>query len=510
MHDILVIGGGIHGAAVARDASHRGLDVLLVEKGDLASATSSRTSKLIHGGLRYLETGQLRLVREALRERAILMRTAPEFVRPLPFLMPHLAGRGRPRRWVELGLWLYRFLAGSAAAAAPGASERRAVGAEEALRLAPGLDREGLRGASLFADAQMDDAPLCVAIALDAERAGAAIRTHTEVVALARTVDGRAWRAHFRDRIAGVDGEAEARVIVNTAGPWVDEVRGLAFGHPAPSVRRTRGTHIVLPVVASGCALLLTARRDGRVYFIVPWGSHTLVGTTDDDDPADPAAAEPRPEDVRYLLEESVGALPGSFTGARPVRAFAGIRPLARGHAERAWENSREHRVLAEGGMWSVVGGKYTTHRALAERVVDQVVRALGRAAGACVTATLPLQSRRAESLEKLRADFPRRTELTGGFAITEAEVAHAARVEKARCLDDILLRRTRLWLDARALREAALPCAMWAAPVLGWSERTRAAEVERLHAILDREDRAIEAAVDPSTAAPAGQRGRA
>src|SRR5258706_8593361 len=342
LHDILVIGGGIHGAAVARDASHRGLDVLLVEKGDLASATSSRTSKLIHGGLRYLETGQLRLVSEALRERAILMRTAPEFVRPLPFLMPHLAGRGRPRRWVELGLWLYRFLAGSAAAAAPGASERRAVGAEEALRLAPGLDREGLRGAALFADAQMDDAPLCVAIALDAEGAGAAIRTHTEVVALARTVDGRAWRAHFRDRIAGVDGEAEARVIVNTAGPWVDEVRGPAFGDPAPSVRRTRGTHIVLPVVASGCALLLTARRDGRVYFIVPWGSHTLVGTTDDDDPADPAAAEPRPEDVRYLLEESVGALPGSFTGARPVRAFAGFRPLPRGHADRACGWTRE------------------------------------------------------------------------------------------------------------------------------------------------------------------------
>jgi glycerol-3-phosphate dehydrogenase len=501
---------------VARDASHRGLDVLLVEKGDLASSTSSRTSKLIHGGLRYLETGQLRLVRESLRERAILLRTAPEFVRPLPFLMPHVAGRGRSRRWVELGLWLYRTLAAGAGRAAPsggpahgGAAERRAIGAEEALRLAPGLDRAGLRGASLFADAQMDDALLCVAIALDAERAGATIRTHTEVVALARTVDGRAWRVHFRDRVLGVDGEAEARTVVNAAGPWVDDVRGLAFGHRAPAVRRTRGTHIVLPSAVSGVALLMTARRDGRVYFIVPWGSHTLVGTTDVDDPTDPAAVGPRPEDVRYLFEESVAALPGSLAGARPVRAFAGVRPLARGGARRPWENSREHRVLMEDGLWSVVGGKYTTHRALAERLVDQMVRARGWKAGSCVTATLPLQSRREESLRKLRGDFPRSAELTGGFAISEAEVAHAARAEKARCLDDILLRRTRLWLDARALREAALPCAMWAAPVLGWSERSRAAEVERLHAILDREERAIEEGVGSGIAKPAGREAR-
>jgi glycerol-3-phosphate dehydrogenase len=504
LHDILVIGGGIHGAAVARDASHRGLDVLLVEKGDVASSTSSRTSKLIHGGLRYLETGQLRLVRESLRERAILMRTAPEFVRPLPFLMPHMAGRGRSRRWVKLGLWLYRFLA--AGPAPSDAREQRAIDAEEALRIAPGLDRTGLRGASLFADAQMDDALLCVAIAVDAERAGATIRTHTEVVALARTVDGSAWRVHFRDRVLGVDGEAEARTVVNAAGPWVDDVRGLAFGHRAPAVRRTRGAHIVLPGAVSEAALLMTARSDGRVYFIVPWGRHTLVGTTDVDDPTDPAVVGPRPEDVRYLLEESAAALPGSLEGARPVRAFAGVRPLARGDAKRPWENSREHRVLEEDGIWSVVGGKYTTHRALAERVVDRMVRAQQWKAGSCVTATLPLKSHREESLRRLRADFPRSVELTGGFAISEAEVAHAARAEKARCLDDILLRRTRLWLDARALREAALPCATWAAPVLGWSERSRAAEVERLHAMLDREERAIDEGVGSAHAEPSGR----
>lgn len=491
MVDILVIGGGIHGVAVARDAARRGFETLLLEKGDLASATSSRTSKLIHGGLRYLENGQIRLVREALRERSILLHTAPEFVRPLPFVLPHYAGRGRARWWVDAGLALYRMLAGRDAA---GASGRLAP--EEALRMAPGLDREGLQGASLFADAQMDDAALCVALAVDAERAGATVRPHTEAIALAQTVDGRGWRAHYHDRLTGADAEVEARVVVNAAGPWADDVRAMAEGHPPPSVRRTRGAHVVFATEPPAAALLLTARRDDRVFFVIPWGTHTLVGTTDVDDPGDPAEVEPRAEDVRYLVEESSAALPGALSGARPVRAFAGVRPLARGRAERPWENSRESRVLVERGLWTLVGGKYTTHRALAQRVVDGIARALDARVAPCVTDSLPLRTGRAESIERLCRDFPRSVEVTGGFRLSEAEVAHAVRVEKARRLDDILLRRTRLWLDARALREAAVPCGVWAAPVLGWSERARGAEVERLLAILEREERALDGAL--------------
>ncbi|MGE5178682.1 MAG: glycerol-3-phosphate dehydrogenase/oxidase [Bacteroidota bacterium] len=495
MIDILVIGGGIHGVAVARDAALRGLDVHLLERTDLAAATSSRTSKLIHGGLRYLESGQIRLVREALRERAILLRVAPEFVRPLPFLLPHYAGRGRPRWWVDLGLWLYHALAGREDAGARGM-----LSAEETLAIAPGLEPSGLLAGSRFGDAQMDDAPLCVALAVDAERAGATVRTHTEVIALAKTADGRGWRAHYHDRLTGTDAEIEARAVVNAAGPWADDVRAMAEGHPPLSVRRTRGAHLVFAAEPPSHGLFLTARRDGRVFFALPWGSHTLVGTTDEDDPSDPATVDPHAGDVRYLLEEAAAALPGSLAGLRPVRAFAGVRPLARGRAERPWENSRESRILSENGLWTMVGGKYTTHRALAERVVDMIARSIGARVAPCVTADRPLRSGRAESLERLRADFPRRVEVTGGFAITEAEVAHALRVEKARSLDDILLRRTRLWLDARALREAAVPCAVWAAPILGWSERTRAAELERLLAILDREERAIDAGMEASS----------
>ncbi|HEX7077493.1 MAG TPA: glycerol-3-phosphate dehydrogenase/oxidase [Candidatus Eisenbacteria bacterium] len=488
MVDILVVGGGIHGAAVARDAARRGLTVLLLERGDLASGTSSRTSKLIHGGIRYLETAQIGLVREALHERTRLLETAPEHVRPLPFLIPHYAREGRRRGVVSLGLALYAGLAGSERLA-----EHHQVSAAEAVAMVPGLRTEGLLGGSVYWDAQMDDAALCVAIALDAERWGARVRTYAELTAIARTVDDAAWRVHFRDTIDGVDGEEEARLVVNATGPWVDSVRALARGHVEPTVRRSRGTHVVVPMPVER-ALLLTARKDGRVFFVLPWGEHALIGTTDDDDPGEPGAALPRPEDVRYLLEEAARALPERLGDARPVRAFAGIRPLARGRADRSWENTREARIVVESGMRSIVGGKYTTHRSLAERVVDGAARSLGGRARPCDTRTAPVPGGRDAAIAALSREFPRRVATTGGFAVAEAEAVHAARAEKARRLDDVLLRRTRLWLDGRALREAAVPVAAWLAPVLGWSERRRTAEVDRLLAALDREERAIDA----------------
>jgi len=487
MHDLIVVGGGIHGVAVARDASRRGLSVLLLERGDIASGTSSRTSKLVHGGIRYLETGQFGLVREALRERATLLRVAAAFVRPVSFLLPHVHGEGRSRAAVGFGLWLYARLARRDRLA-----ERGALTAVEAIAAVPGLSPDRLTGASRFWDAQMDDAPLCVALALDAERAGAVLRTHTELTALALLPGGRAWRAHFRDGIDGVEGEAEGRLIINAAGPWADAVRALARGRrSAPLVRHTRGTHVVAPVPVSDQALLLTARRDGRVIFVLPWGSHSLIGTTDADDETEPSSVAPRPEDVRYLVDEASRALPGALARVRPVRAFAGVRSLARGRG-RPWENTREHRVVAEAGMRTIVGGKYTTHRALAERVVDEAARSLGARVRACDTAVAPVPDVRAEAAARLAGDFSRRIEVEGGFALAEADVARGVRLEKARRLDDVLLRRTRLWLDGRALRAAAIPCAAWMAPLLGWTDRRRSEEVNRLLAMLDREEAAI------------------
>jgi glycerol-3-phosphate dehydrogenase len=486
VHELLVVGGGIHGAAVARDAALRGLRVLLVERGDLASGTSSRSSKLIHGGIRYLETLQIRLVREALREREILLRTAPPgLVRPVRFLLPEYRGEGRSGPWVALGLWLYGALAGRTRLA-----QHEHMSAREALELEPDLSPRGLRGAFLFWDAQMDDAALCVAVALAAAEAGAELRTHTAVASL-RLEAGR-WRARLRDEITGEERTAEARAVVNAAGPWADEVRALAGHRRDAKLRRSRGTHVVLPTVTRGRALLLTARSDRRVLFVLPWGSHSLVGTTDIDDASPPGDIAPTLDEVRYLLDEAARALPGIGPKTRPLRVFAGVRSLLSSGAASPSANPREHRIIMEGTLVSLIGGKYTTHRSLAERVVDRVVRALGKRARPCATATTPLPDRREAAIVALRSRHPDRVDAGNGLSVSEAEAVHAVREERARTLDDVLLRRTQLWLDAPALRRAAPRVAGWIGGELGWGDTFREMELLRLSAELDREEAVI------------------
>ncbi|HET9253474.1 MAG TPA: glycerol-3-phosphate dehydrogenase/oxidase [Candidatus Eisenbacteria bacterium] len=490
------MGGGIHGVAVARDAALRGLYVLLAEAGDLASGTSSRTSKLVHGGIRYLENGQFSLVRESLRERAILLETAPRFVRPIPFLIPHYRGSGRSPFIVEVGIRLYATLARGGSAAARPLREHHHLTPDEAIAREPGLDPKDLLGASTYWDAQMEDARLCVAIATDAARAGADIRTYTRVTKLSN-VDGT-WRARLRDQIEESVSEATARVVVNAAGPWADEVRGMAAepGPLPPAVRTTRGTHVVVPARGLRQAHLLSARRDGRVFFAVPWGEHALLGTTDVDDATAPERIAPPAEDIRYLLEETRHALPELVEGVRPVRAFAGLRSLLRGKGVVPWANPREHRILADGTLITLVGGKYTTHRSLAERVTDLVAERLEKRAGPCRTATTPVAPDRERSVEELRSTRRERFTAQPGLSVGEADVAFAVREEKARRLEDVLLRRTRLWLDARAIRAAAEPVARWMTAELEWSESRRQEEIRRVVEPLEDEERRIEEAM--------------
>ncbi len=492
IHDVLIVGGGIHGVAVARDAALRGLSVLLLERGDLASGTSSRSSKLIHGGIRYLETGQFALVREALRERALLLDTAPaRLVRPLRFLIPHYRGTGRRRAVIGVGLRLYAALAGRHPLAA-----HEPVSRKEALELEPGLSPQGLLGGSLYWDAQVDDARYTVALAVAAGEAGASIRTHTGLTALRRN-DG-AWRARFRDQVTGAEGEAAARCVVNAAGPWVEEVRALAGHERDAGLRRSRGTHLVVPAVTRERALLLFARRDGRVFFVLPWGAYSLLGTTDVDEPAEPGSVGPTVEDARYLLEEAARALPSLGAGTRPLRAFAGVRSLLRSRSSDPWANPREHRIVVEGTLVSLIGGKYTTHRSLAERVVDRLLPILGVRAKPCSTAAGALPDRHAEAVAALAAGHPDRLDLGRGLAVTEAEALHAARGEMARRLDDVLLRRTALWLDGAALRRAAPRVADWIAPALGWGDALRDMELRRFLAALDREEAVVRQALAP------------
>jgi glycerol-3-phosphate dehydrogenase len=244
------------------------------------------------------------------------------------------------------------------------------------------------------------------------------------------------------------------------------------------------------------------ARRDGRVYFAIPWGRHTLLGTTDVDDARAPEEVGPAAEDVRYLLEETARILPDVRGAGRPVRAFAGVRPLADFGSNRGAPrgspsaNPREDRILVEDGMVTVVGGKYTTHRSLAVRVVDRLVSLDGRRAPPPATADSLLSVGRGAGIEELRRSFPRSVALPGGLSLGEAEVAYAVRFEKAKRLEDVLLRRSRLWLDGRALREAAEPAALWMARLRGWDDAARRAAVDRFRRALDDEARVIEEAI--------------
>ena len=490
LFDLLVVGGGIHGAAVARDAARRGLSVVLAEKDDLAQGTSSRSSKLVHGGIRYLETGQLGLVREALHERAVLLRTAPHLVRPLPFVLPfQREDRGARPPWVvRAGLALYDLLSG-AGRDEPGVLPRhRLLGPDEARALEPGLPAAGLTGAALFHDARMDDARLVVAHAVDAATNGARVLVRTAVTALTPGTAG-AWRATL------AAGDAiEARLVVNAAGPWADRVRALAAAGTgrgagaAPAIRPTRGSHVVVPALTRDHALLLFA-ADRRVFFVVPWGARSLVGTTDDDFAGDPGDVAPEASDLRLLRGEIERRWPGR--GGPVARAFAGLRPLlARGRPGLSlpWRNTREARLLDEDGILSIVGGKYTTARRLAERAVDRAVARLeaeGRARP-CDTATAALPARPWEAAAASLAAEP---------AIDEPTVRHADEHEFARGAGDVIWRRSPLWLDRAAARAAAPRVAAWMAPLLSWSDATRAAEESAVLEACDEEERWLAAA---------------
>ncbi len=363
----------------------------------------------------------------------------------------------------------------------------------EALELEPSLRPEGLQGGSLYWDAQMDDALLCVAVAVDAERAGAVIRTYAAVVAL--EARGESWRARFHDVDTGKEEVVEARCVVNAAGPWAEEIRALVRPAPGAGLRRTRGSHVVVPGQTRERALLLTAHRDGRAFFVIPWGEYSLIGTTDVDDSTPPERIAPDVGDIRYLLEEAACALPCLPRDARPLRAFAGMRSLAQGNAIRPWANSREHRIIEEGTMLTLIGGKFTTHRSLAERVVDRVAKMTGGRAARCATAELVLHGRWMV-IQGLRPRYPGRLQLEGSLEITEAEVVHAVQKEHARHPDDILERRSRLWLRSDAMRSAAPRVAAWMAPHLGWDEPATAREVQRVNHALDRESEILDAAM--------------
>ncbi len=510
--DVLVIGGGITGVGTALDAASRGLRAALVERDDFASGTSSRSSKLIHGGLRYLQQGDVRLVYEALAERQRLRRNAPHLVRILPFMIPILNRDGvmsaKLARAFGSALWTYDLTGG----ARIGKLHRR-LDKDAALAYMPTLPAAQLASAYLYYDAQADDARLCLTVARTAADLGAVLLNGAAATGLIER-DGRI--AGARVAVDGQEVEVDAAVVVNAAGVWSDDVRALDEGVNPDSLRPAKGIHITVPweKVRNEIAVVIPVPKDRRSLFVVPWGDFTYVGTTDTDysGPLD----DPRctSEDIAYVLGALNRSVTTGITEADVTSTWAGLRPLVKSASSgRTADLSRKHRVtVSPTGLVSVTGGKLTTYRRMAADAVDAVMLRLERK-GRSRTRKLRLLgadgyeepdgsdarahlARRygtlASGVEALIASDPDLGQpLVPGLPYVAAEAVYAVRDEMARTLDDILSRRTRACLlDRRATADAAPAVARLVGPDLGWDETEQARQVAAFRA-------SVQAAVD-------------
>jgi glycerol-3-phosphate dehydrogenase len=372
--DLLILGGGITGAGVALDAVLRGFRVALIDKGDFASGTSSVSSKLVHGGLRYLEHGDIRLVHEGLRERGLLLRNAAHLVHPLRFIIPFYEGaRVRPWQW-RAALTLYDLLAGSA-----NVCRSRPLAVAALHREFAHLCRSGLRGGAEYHDAQMDDARLCLEVVRTAVLFGCVAANYVEAVAF-EFRGGEIAGVRALDRVGGGELTIQARQVLNATGPWADTICRLAGETSGPHLQPTKGVHVIAPGRNLQAAFLLLHPADGRVFFVIPWMSKTLLGTTDTFPESSPDSLAVTPEDIKYLLDGHNHYFEPHLGSHDLLGHFAGLRPLIRARPGQPSALSRESRVFtASSGLLTIAGGKYTTYRHMAEVVTDTIARRLGR-----------------------------------------------------------------------------------------------------------------------------------
>ncbi|MGH7024732.1 MAG: FAD-dependent oxidoreductase [Caulobacteraceae bacterium] len=494
--DLAVIGGGITGAGVARDAALRGLSVALVEAGDFASGTSSRSSKMIHGGLRYLAQGDLALVREAASERKIVQAIAPHLAIETPFVIGARGAAGVAR--LRAGLWTFEKLGG-----VPKSRAHELWSAAELARREPAMNSEGLVGAVVYPEYLTNDARLTLANVLSASAAGAIVVNYAAAEGFV-IEDGRAVGIEVADRSPGGESRhtrLSAKIIVNAAGPWVDAVRALESADAPARLALSRGVHLVVRHErAPAQRTWIVPAGGGRSIFVVPKGGATYIGTTDTFFHEPETWPPVRAEDADYLLAAANARLNGPpLTQADIVAAWSGLRPLVGEPGKGASEISRRDEVwTGPAGVISVAGGKLTAYRRMAQRVVDKVQHALGRKPTACHTALEHLPGGEIAP-ETILADLERQgldaagamrlvglygsgaTALTGGSA---AEAAHAVASEGALTLEDYWVRRAaRAWFDADGGMAALGPAAWAMAPLLGWSEMRIAEEIAACHA---------------------------
>jgi glycerol-3-phosphate dehydrogenase len=518
--DLIVIGAGINGAGIARDATLRGLSVLLVDKGDVGAGTTSRSTRLVHGGLRYLEHFEVPLVRESLRERETLLRIAPHLVHPLSFLLPIYEEHKRRPVVIRMGMMAY-----DALSLDKSMERHRMLSRDEALRREPGLRSDGLRGAAAYYDAQAAyPERLALENALDARRRGAVVLPYMRVTGIERT-HNRVVGVALHDQLHGIEYRARGALVINASGPWVDEVLGDARPRDEHLIGGTKGSHLVVEPFpgAPREAVYAEAVGDGRPYFVVPWNGLYLIGTTDtryDGDLDDVVATD---DEVAYLIDETNRLIPDAdLTAAQVLYTYAGVRPLPAAADGDEGAITRSHvihdhadRDIPEGerleGLLSIVGGKITTYRRLSEETVDAAVKKLGRKADKCRTHQVPLPggtaypfagfrerfratsglpvdtadrllriygTRAAEALDfadgapELREPFDDDTGAIG------AEVVFSLRTELAETLADVVQRRTLVGYGAHAGLDAVEAAAEIAVRHVHWSDERAAAEV--------------------------------
>lgn len=517
--DLLVIGGGATGCGIAVDAATRGLKVALIEKSDLAEGTSSKSTKLVHGGVRYLEMAvkkcdraQYNLVKEALHERGIFLRNAPHLANALPLVTPLYKWLDVP--YVYAGLLLYDVLAGKM-----GLGKSYVIGRDEALKRFPMLKKEGLKAGVVYYDGQFNDARMAVTLALTARQNGAAIATQVEAIALEKH-DGKLCGARVRDTISGEEFSIRARGVINAAGPFVDRIRAMDDAAAKPLLKAASGIHIVLSsrFVPPDTGLLIPKTEDGRVLFVLPWQGHALIGTTDN--PAEivdhPRATE---EEIEYVLRHINQYFNLSVTRADVQSVWSGLRPLVQfDPGANTAQLVREHLLtVSPSGLLSMAGGKWTSYRKMAEEAVDEAIATFSlKPASGCRTRTLPLYGAEhyapeiakvltadyglaADTAEHLQHAFGDKAMSIARLAAEglgarlhpdhpyiEAEVVYAARHEFAEHASDVLTRRIPLaLLEISAARAALSRVVELMARELGWdrqrSEKETAGAMERL-----------------------------
>ncbi|HEY7097823.1 MAG TPA: glycerol-3-phosphate dehydrogenase/oxidase [Terriglobales bacterium] len=466
---ILIIGGGATGAGIAVDAASRGYEVVLVEQSDFGKGTSSRSTKLVHGGVRYLEQGNISLVMEALRERGIVRQNAPHLVSDLAFVVPRYDWWEAP--FYGLGLKVYDLLAGKY-----GFGSSQLLTREETLARLPTIKKDGLRGGVIYYDGQFDDARLLINLMQTAADHGAVVVNYVQVTGLNKASDGFVNEATARDIENGHEFSIRADVVINATGPFCDSIRKMADSSVTPLITPSQGIHLVFDgsFLAGDSAIMVPHTSDGRVIFAIPWHGHTVVGTTDT--PITDVSLEPVPldEEIDFILENAARYLYRVPTRADVLSVFAGIRPLVgNGSAGNTASISRDHTIkIDDSGLVSIAGGKWTTYRKMAEDVVNQagtLARLPERAAktedlrvhGFCEekrTGRFSIYGSDAATIEALIREDPRLAEpLHSDLSYCAAEVIWATRNEMARTVEDVLARRTRaLFLDARAASKMA------------------------------------------------------